>query len=263
LYLVCGQHLKEWQLNVNQIPWLEKVVKFQVKAGPYRGYKIEEVRVPWDLFIEGRLVGTNLGDEKHVSLVTENQERIFSLRNQHREPEASIVCIPPDSEVMKESWTKERILKTSKTMIIDDQPLRAITILARHGGKTVPSDMIKVFGEFFQEYGGILDNEWPGGMIIKKEEKKKSEDKGWNLCVASKLQLTNDCSTHRFHAKEAIQALKSSTYDDVYLWANDEWMEEVVEYLKNNPKDAPKRTLYVFGDKSKRRKLMDRYNAKT
>src|SRR5690242_1500955 len=77
-----------------KIFWQERPVKYTLEVGNDYHFTVEEVKTPWDLYLEGGIFDSEIGDTFHQTMVQNHMERIFSLRNEFGSPVCDIITKP-------------------------------------------------------------------------------------------------------------------------------------------------------------------------
>lgn len=247
---------------MNKVPWQENNLIYKFTKGEWAGIRIEEIKEPWDLFLESCFLQTNFGDAFHVTAVKDKLEVILSIRDKNREPLADIITMPYKAKRYDAYWPKVRVFKTSHPMTIDERQLIVLDVIGkdeRRAGKKC----LQLATTFFLGHNGAFGNEHPNGLTIPDGKGLKRWKKIWrgekhhNLCISSTTAYINETQGQAYTLTEAIDRLVYGKYDEIYFNSSDPWMERVLEHLKVNPPDRPSLTFRFFGDHTKTMRYMD------
>jgi len=228
--------------------WQERPVKYAFPGGEVL---VEEVKTPWDIFTEGRWVGSPIGNEFHQILVKNGIERIFSIRNPKGEPYCQILTKTAGSPVVSIDWAPYRGLLTSSPMTIDGQKLIVLDVISQ-GARHVDGPLLKLAKDFFISQGGILRGEHPNGLVFSDPKTIKE----WTAITEKRVKSDLMISTKPIHDDEirkvmrphtshapnlelALLLLSSRYWHRCYLNSDEEWIFDVVAQMENDPDDQP------------------------
>ncbi len=242
---------------MNTIPWIDNSVKFIIKTEPGKGLRIEQIKEPWDLYLEGHFLQSEIGSPDHIDWIKDGKEVIFSIRDLKREPLADIICMPIDAFRYDDYWKHLRVFKTSSPMTVSGEELVVLEVIGK-GGKRAKNNLLDVAKKFFVTKGGDFNNEWPFGVDVKNEKELKKWQKrnrtyvDWNLCIDSKASHTLECQLQSYTLEDTINKLRGF-FDNIYINADLLWTEKVMDHLEEHPADLPKGKFYVYGHNEDRR----------
>lgn len=238
------------------IPWEESNLIYKFTKGNYAGIRIEEVKTPWDLFLEACFLQTTFGEAFHITTIEEGKEVIFSIRDGKREPMADIVTMPVKTKRYDSYWPIIRIFKTSKPMTVNGQELIVLDVVGTNG-RRASKNCVSLAQTFFIEHGGILGGEHPNGLTLPEGKALNKWKKVWNgqkannLCIGSKAAFVIETQSQAFNLNMAISMLSANTYEEVYICVDEPWMELVMEHMKVNHPDRPVKSWRFYGDPQK------------
>lgn len=247
---------------MNKVPWQENNLIYKFTKGEWAGIRIEEIKEPWDLFLEACFLQTTFGDAFHVAAVENQLEVILSIRDKNREPLADIIAMPYKAKRYDAYWPKVRVFKTSQPMTVNDRQLIVLDVISKDE-RRASKKLLKLAITFFLSHNGVLACEHPNGLTIPEGKGLKKWKKIWrgekhhNLCISSKTAYVNETQIQAYTLTEAIDKLAYGNYDEVYFNSSDPWMERVLDHLKANPVDRPALTFRFFGDHDKTAYYMD------
>lgn len=244
--------------NSLKLFWQERPVKYEFPGGRYR---VEEVKAPWDLFVEGRYFDTSVGQEFHQILVRNKVERIFSIRATDTGiPICSIITKPKDMPAISFIWGPRRVFRTSSPITIDKQELVVQEVIG-HQGYRAADPIVNLAQDFFVAQGGVLSEEHPRGVIFTD----KKQGARWKDVVDQKVKIDIMISTDPIKEAEAdidpfftIRApnmelallLFSGRYwKKCYINGEEELAEQVIAHMEKEKEDRPNSiTVYGKGD---------------
>jgi len=244
---MSGQESSEKPPEVKEIPWQGEGKRYSI---PDSDFFIEEVKEPWDLFLESKYLKNSLGNPIHVIAVKNGIERIFSIRDPKRKPVADILTMPVGARSLDCYYSTLRALKTSHPMEIDGQQLIVLDVLKND--ERVSRPLIELTKRFFVHNKGKLGYEHDHYLALNS----KSEIKKWGRIIKGKVKKNLLVSTepknypvhaHAGNTEEALALLATDFFEDLYVNVDDEWTNEVMNHTDANPLDRP--TLFrFFGD---------------
>lgn len=238
-----------------EIFWQARPVKYNF---PGKAFSVEEVKTPWDLYVEGRYFDSPVGDELHQMLVRNGVERIFSIRTAKGTPQCDIICLPEGAPAISLAYALRRVFKTSYPMEVDGQKLIVCDVTAGRGSRAT-DQMIKFAEDFYLSNGGRLRGEHPNGFVYAE----RSEIRRWRRVLDQDIQIDLMISSKPIkeaterpdfeqdtmwapNAEIAIALLQSRYWRRCYINGEDEWSAEIVDYMDANIDDMPYR-LVVCG----------------
>jgi hypothetical protein len=246
--------------------WQENAIKF-VFPGERMG--VEEIKTPWDLYVEGRWQNSSIGNEFHQALVRNGVERIFSIRDAHRRPYCEILTRPQESPVVSIDWAPRRGLNTSSPMTIDGQKLIVLDVIAM-GGRRVEGPVLQLAKDFFLSQGGVLRGEHPNGLVFSDPKTVRE----WQAIVEKNVKIDLVISSHRIKDKEfqrlrrphivhgtnlelAVLLLESRYWHRCHLNGDEEWISNVVAHMENEKDDQPA-IINVYGKSDHAKAIFER-----
>lgn len=238
---------------MNKLPWQENNLIYKFTKGDLIGVRIEEVREPWDLFLESCFLQTSFGEAFHVNAIQDNVEVIFSIRDDKREPIADILTMPVNAKRWDSYWPKVRVFKTSQPMTVNDRELIVLDVVSKDERRANKS-CLEVAKMFYLGHKGILDNAHPNGLTLPEGKGLKKWKKIWrgakdyNLCISSKVAYVHETQLQAFDMPKAIEMLSSGRFDEIYFNVDEPWIDRIMEHLKANRPDRPVKSFRFFGD---------------
>src|SRR5438477_615837 len=113
--------------NRLEIFWQDRSVKYTFPGGHYL---VEELKTPWDLYVEGRYFNSPVGDASHQIFVKNGMERYFSIRHKEGIPVCDIITRPESAPTLSYDWGPRRIFRTSNPMTVDGQKLVVMEVIS-------------------------------------------------------------------------------------------------------------------------------------
>lgn len=253
--------------NRLEIFWSTRPVKFTFPSGLIH---VEEVKTPWDLYVESRFFDSPIGTTFHQTLVKHGLERIFSIRDKAGIPACDIITRPEDAPQYNFAWGMRRVFKTSCPMVVDGQRLIVLEVTAQKGHRA-EEPILGLAKQFFLSQGGVLRGEHPNGLIYTN----KREIRRWRNIIDENVVL--DMMVGSKPIKEAQKHLAPDTVFvpnadiaielfGVRYWyrchinADDEWTDKILDYLERNPEDQPN-VIEVYGNGPRFKKFFARADA--
>lgn len=210
---------------------------------------IEEVKTPWDLYIEGVIFDSQIGDTHHQNLVANKMVRIFSLRNEEGNPMCNVLTKPEKAPDLDLYYGARRVFNTSAPMTIDGEPLVVLDVLGKHGIR-VKQPLLGLAKAFFLGNGGRLNGEHPNGLIYNT----KRDIKRWrSIAEADTLAdivisesplrgISSKLRSNTFYARSAAVAkslLDERYWDYCHINGCDPWVADVVAHMEADPEAVP------------------------
>jgi hypothetical protein len=238
--------------SLKVVPWQTRDIKFQIGTDPLF---VEEVREPWDLWVESAYLQNSFGAPIHQLSVKNGLERIFSVRTlSNRMPLFDILTMPVGARHLSTYWCTKRGLKTSSPMTVDGQELIVLDVLQK-GEKKANKAYIEIAKAFFTARGGRLNNEHSNNLAIQD----KADVKTWtrivhnelleNLFISSSKPKPNEpFLVHAISAEEAIASLRVRYWWKMTLDADNQDAEYVLDHLSAVKIDRPKSDLIIIGN---------------
>lgn len=242
--------------------WQARPVKYTYPGGRFR---VEELITPWDLYMEGALFGNSVGMALHQLLVKNQLERIFSLRSTDDGfPVCDIITRPEKAPGVSFSFSPRRVLNTSNPMIVDDQKLIVLDVVAAQG-KRAGEPILNMVKEFYLSMGGRLSGEHPQGYVytekkdVKRWRKIIDADVLLDMVIATKptpemVKSARESYIHVPVAEVAIELLCMRYWEELHVHGDEPLGKEVIEWLLENPDDVPT-TLSVYGHTDEAKEL--------
>lgn len=246
-----GQELSESLPEIKTIPWQGKALKYKFPNSPLI---VEEVIEPWDLFLESKYLGNDLGDELHVLAVQSRIERIFSIRDGSRRPLVDVLTMPENARSLSAYWSMIRVFRTSYPMTIDGEKLIVLEVLRNN--VRASRNLQELAKKFFVAMHGQFHNEWPHYVALATKDERKRWHKMCRgktrpvLLVGTQPAYQHLIDCHAATPEEAIALLRVSFFDRMYLNVDDKWTDEVMNHLQKVAIDRPHQFLF-YGDKKK------------
>lgn len=234
------------------VPWIGKETKYQIGPAPLY---VEEVKEPWDLWMESAYMQSSLGGVFHQTLIKNGLERLFSIRSNKRTPLCDILTMPVDARQLSTYWCTKRTLKTSSPMTIDGQELIVLDVFQQQE-KRASDPFLGLARTFFKAHGGQLNDEHPNGLAISD----KHEVHIWheiaanrtleNILVSSKELFKEKYLVHATTLEETIVLLRVKYWWNMYLDGDEPWAEQVIDHMISIASDKP-RNLTILGSGEK------------
>jgi hypothetical protein len=233
--------------NPLRIFWQNRSVKYTFPGGRY---VVEEVKSPWDLYVEGQFFQSHLGDEFHILMVKHGMERIFSIRSDVGMPQCDIITKPANAPTLSLAYGARRVLHTGIPMEVDGEKLIVLEITATRGNRA-PEPLLRLARDFYLAMGGRLTEEFPNGLIysdrkdIKMWNKVGSADVLLDIMLSTKPivealpNLKPNLTIHIPNAELAIFMLGIRYWDRCFFQTDDPWTEEVLAHIEKVPEDMP------------------------
>jgi hypothetical protein len=257
-----GRSQSTTESSLKVVPWQTRDIKFQIGIDPLF---VEEVREPWDLWVESAYLHNSFGAPLHQLSVKNGLERIFSVRSYgSRMPLFDILTMPVGARTLSTYWSMKRGLKTSSPMTIDGQDLIVLDVLG-DGEKRANKAYLAIAKAFFVARGGKLNNEHTNNLAVTTEEDVTT----WTRIVHNELLENLFISStkpkpgehfvvHAVSAEEAVALLRVRYWWKMVLDADDPDAEHVLDHLSAYKIDRPRCDLIVIGNDT--RKLNNRAN---
>jgi hypothetical protein len=254
--------------NPVKIFWQARPVKYVFPGGRY---VVEEAKTPWDLYVEGRFLGSHLGDEFHVLMVKHGMERIFSIRTDMGLPICDIITKPVNAPTLSLVYGARRVLHTDVPMEVDGEKLVVLEVTAQKGNRA-PDPLIRLAKDFYLAMGGRLDEKFPNGLLysdkkdIKLWRKIVGMDILLDIMISSKpiteasKRLKPNLTIHAPNAELAIFLLGTRYWDRCHLQGDDPWTEEVLSHIEKESEDLPY-NMSVYGHTNAAKSLYKRVEA--
>lgn len=249
-----------------RIFWQDRPVKYKLNTGE-KIYTVEEVKTAWDLFVEGALFGSEVGDELHQVMVREGMERIFSIRTDEGKPLCDIITKPVAAPSLDFTYGARRIFHTSTPMTVDGQKLIVLDVVGRRGNR--PNDsIIKLARDFYLSQGGRLNEEHPNGLVytdrkdVKRWRKIVDADVIVDLVISEKplKEIDKRIRKDTFHATTLPMAkalLDRRFWDVCHIDGDMEWAGEVLDYIEADWDNRPQ-GIYVYGGGERSKAILQR-----
>jgi hypothetical protein len=246
------------------IYWQARPVKYTFPGGRF---VIEEVKTPWDLYVEGEFFGNHLGDEFHVLAVRYGAERIFSLRTDSGIPQCQIITKPLNAPALSLIYGARRVFHTNNPMTVDGEKLVVLDIIAK-SGRRAADPILGLAKDFYLAMGGRLDGSLPTGLIYTS----KRDIKRWRNVVDANVILDIMISAnpikealdkmapdtvHVQNAELAIYMLGARYWNRAFIQCDDPFVKEVVDYMENERDDQPY-NMSLYGRSPEARQLQER-----
>lgn len=239
-------------------PWQTKLVKHVFGEE----FIIEEVRTPWDLYLEGRILQNSVRNPEHIQLVRDNQERIFSIRNANRDPLADIITMPVGADRKDSYWPAIRRLRTSCPMTVDDQQLIVLDVIDKLD-LVADTQYVNLAKEFFLANGGQLNNEHATPLIHTSKKKvkewKESKTGRFNLAVGPRKIDKEEALADDIESAHLLLTYCSPFYE-VHFDIDTPWVTEVIEFMLKNKQTWPKNNWIFYGDGKKGKEWVAKVN---
>lgn len=246
--------------------WQERPIKYIFPNGEIL---VEEVKTPWDIYTEGRWLGSPIGNEFHQILVKNGMERIFSIRNSKGEPYCEVLTRPKGAPMVNVDWASFRGLNTSSPMTIDDQKLIVLDVIGK-GARRVDKPLMKLAQEFFVSQGGVLRNEHPNGLvfsepkIVKQFQAILDKNVKIDLMISSKpirgediRKLWRAHTAHATNLELALLLLSSRYWHRCHINGDEEWTSDVVAQMEDDKDDQPS-IINIYGHSDHAKALFER-----
>lgn len=237
--------------------WQDCSVVYSFPGGKLQ---VEEVKAPWDLFLEGTFFSSPIpADEFHQILIKNGIERIFSIREtEKRIPLCTILTKPKDAPVLSFGWGARRVFRTSVPMTINKEKLIVLDVL-EDKGRRASAQNLRFAEQFYLANGGKLKGEHPNCLVWKTHK----EIETWRSIVelrtkldimASETILSEAKKEEKFspdtvltpNAQLTILMLSQRNWNKLHINGDEVWAPEVIDHMQRNPNDQPSK-ITVWG----------------
>lgn len=243
--------------------WQDRPVKYKINRNE-RIYTVEELRTPWDLYVEGSIFSSEVGDVLHQVMVANRMERIFSIRNESGHPICDILTTPEGAPLLDFSYGARRVFLTSAPMTVDGEKLIVMDVISRRGNRAA-DPVVGLARDFYLAMGGQLRGEHPNGLVyqdkhdIKQWRKIVDADIKVDLMVSSEPIHSQGIKANTWHATSLAMAkslLDARYWAKLHLNGDEDWACEVLAHIERDRDAMPDRIVVYGGDKA--RELMPR-----
>lgn len=249
--------------NPVKVFWQDRPVKYTIHRAE-REYTVEELRTPWDLYVEGSIFSSEVGDVLHQVMVANRMERIFSIRNIEGHPLCDILTAPEGKPLLDFSYGARRVFLTSSPMTVDGEKLVVMDVISRRGNRAA-DPVVSLAKDFYLAMGGQLRGEHPNGLVFQN----KQDVKQWRKIVDADIKLDlmisaepikgQGIKANTWHAPTLAMAkslLDARYWAKLHLNGDEDWACEVLSYIERDAETMPDRIIVYGGDKA--RELMPR-----
>ena len=256
-----SQTVSQSKDTLTRMFWQERPVKWTISTNDDEKFHLEEVKTPWDLFIEGAIFDSEVGDTMHQTLVQNHLERIFSVRNEDGLPICDIITKPEKAPLLDFKYGARRVFNTSSPMTIDGEKLIVLDVVGIKGSR-VKGPVLQLAKAIFLGNGGRLDEEHPNGLIYSE----KKDIKHWRRIVESEVLLdliisskplkevddnikrTAWCASNLEVAKTLID---QRYWNKFHLNGDDIWAKDILDYIEADEDAAPQGIIVYGGDNAR------------